>query len=472
MKILFCSVFIFLVLISCSVSPKEQSKPKPNILFIAVDDLRPELGFYGSTQVQSPNLDKLAAGSFVFNRAYCNVAVCGASRASLLTGARPTRFRFVDFKTKKDEDMPEAISLPMIFKKNGYATVSNGKVFHHASDDSLAWDEIWWPSGDIRDYQTEENIALNSRPGGLRGKPFEMADVDDEAYWDGQIANKGIEDLRKLNEEGQPFFLGLGFMKPHLPFNAPKKYWDLYDSTNISIPEGYVQPSTTPAQAFHKFGEMRYYDGVPKEGPVDDSMAKKLIHGYYACVSYLDAQIGMVLEELETLGLAENTIVVLWGDHGYLLGDHMLWCKHSTFEKAVRAPLIIKVPGNTRGTYTDAITEFIDIYPSLCELAGIEKPHHLEGESFVPLIEGNALKKDYAVSKYGDAVVLIKGSMFYTEWNDDNGTAYARMLFDHKTDPNEMNNLAEKLEYKAVVEDFSNELRKRWGNDYLNNTKQ
>ena len=463
-------IFFFTLLIalflafSCSSKPKKKETTKPNILFIAVDDLRPELNFYGATQIKSPNLDKLAEESLVFNRAYCNVPVCGASRASLLTGTRPTRYRFIDFDTKKDEEMPGNPSLPMTFKNNGYTTISNGKVYHNGNDDSLAWDEIWHSK--LNNYALESNIALE-KVGKTRGMPFENADVPDEAYNDGEIAGKAISDLRKLKEINQPFFLALGFMKPHLPFNAPSKYWDLYKREDISLPKNYLQPESTPAVAFHNFGELRNYADVPKKGPVSDDMAKELIHGYYACVSYMDAQVGKVLDELETLGLAENTIVILWGDHGWNLGDHMLWCKHCTFESSLRTPMILKVPGKTKGEKTQAITEYIDIYPSLCELAGIELPAHLEGESFVSLINGGTRKKDYAVSKFKDAVTLIKGTQFYTEFTNDSGEPYARMLFDHSTDPLELDNLAEKTEQKATVEQLSMELHEKWGKDFL-----
>ncbi len=465
----YVSYFMLLLLLfagACSSTKQkeEKTKPKPNILFIAVDDLRPELNFYGAHQIKSPNLDKLAEESLVFTRSYCNVPVCGASRASLLTGTRPTRYRFIDFDTRKDEEMPNNPSLPMTFKNNGYTTISNGKVFHHLNDDKLAWDEIW--QSKLDNYALESNIALGKEKV-TRGMPFEKADVEDEAYKDGEIAQKAISDLKKLKEKNQPFFLAVGFMKPHLPFNAPAKYWDLYKHEDISLPESYIQPETTPSEAFHNFGELRNYAQVPKKGPVSDEMAKDLIHGYYACVSYLDAQVGKVLNELESLGLAENTIVVLWGDHGWNLGDHMLWCKHCTFEKALRTPLILKIPGVTKGTTTDAITEYIDIYPSLCELAGIELPAHLEGESFVSLLNGGVRQKDYAVSKFKDAVTLIDGSLFYTEWTKDDGIAYARMLFDHSIDPLELDNLAEKAEYKETVSQLSVELREKWGKDFL-----
>ncbi len=466
--IYFLFTAVFLLFSGTAVSQlKDAVKKRPNILFIAVDDLRPELNFYGASHIKSPNLDKLAGESLVFNRAYCNIPVCGASRASLLTGTRPTRFRFIDFNTKKDEHMPGNPSLPLTFKNNGYITVSNGKVYHHGNDDSQAWDEIWHSKRN--NYVLESNIALGET-GETRGLPFEKADVEDDAYKDGETASKAISDLRKLKEKNQPFFLAVGFVKPHLPFNAPSKYWDLYRREDISLPENYLQPETTPAEAFHNFGELRNYAGVPKKGPVSDEMAKELIHGYFACVSYIDAQIGRVLNELETLGLAENTIVILWGDHGWNLGNHMLWCKHCTFETSLHTPLVLKVPGKTKGLKTDAITEYIDIYPSLCELAGIKLPSHLEGESFVSLLHGGSRQKDYAISKFKDAVTYIEGSLFYTEWTDDSGKAYARMLFDHATDPLELNNLSEKPEYKITVDKLSKKLKEKWGKDFLTKT--
>jgi len=446
-----------------------EEKKRMNILFIAVDDLRPELNFYGAKHIKSPNLDKLASESLVFNRAYCNVPVCGASRVSLLTGVRPTRHRFISHSTRADTDASGIISLPKLLKENGYTTISNGKIYHYSDDDSLAWHNRWFPSGNIRDYQLDKNIIENVGSGQANGGAVshEMAQVHDTTYFDGKIAQKGIVDLRELKHRKEPFFLALGFMKPHLPFNAPKKYWDLYDRDKIELPESYVQPKTTPKKAFHKYGELRQYNNIPKKGDVPEALAKELIHGYYACVSYIDAQIGLVLNELKRLELDDDTIVILWGDHGWNLGDHKLWCKHVTFDTALRTPLIIKVPGKTKGQKTDAITEYIDIYPTLTELVGIEAPKTVEGKSFVPVINGQTSNKNWAVSKFKDAVTLIKGDLFYTEWTNDDGVAYERMLFDHKTDPLELDNLAEKPEYQEKVKELAIELRTKWGKDFL-----
>jgi choline-sulfatase len=472
------TAFLLIILaISCKskkTQKEEYLKKKPNILFIAVDDLRPELNFYGAHHIKSPNLDKLAQQSLVFNRAYCNVPVCGASRASLLTGMRPTRHRFINYNSKVDIDAKHATSLPKLLKQNGYNTISNGKIYHYGKDDKLAWNSRWFPKGNIRNYQLEKNIIENGNDNlAVKGNAsaFEMAEVNDTTYFDGKIAQKGIANLKILKKSKQPFFLALGFMKPHLPFNAPKKYWDLYDRNTIELPESYVQPKSTPKQAFHNFGELRNYGNIPRKGDLPEDLEKELIHGYYACVSYVDAQIGLVLDELKRLELEDDTIVILWGDHGWNLGDHKLWGKHVTFETALKTPLIIKVPGKTNGKKTDAIIEYVDVYPSLAELVGLAIPNTVEGKSFVPVLNGDKLNKDWAVSKFKDAVTLIKGDLFYTEWTDDKGVAYARMLFDHKTDPLELDNLAEKSEHKEKVKELSIELREKWGKDFLIDTK-
>lgn len=464
------SIFIFstVLLFGCVNKQISQKKGKiekrPNILFIAVDDLRPELNFYGANHINSPNLDKLAGESMVFNRAYCNIPVCGASRASILTGMRPTRQRFINYSTRADVDVPDAISLPNLLKQNGYKTISNGKIYHNKKDDLDAWDEIWQADA-LWDFALPKNQEI--RKNTKRGLPFEMAKVHDSVYRDGKLALKLIKDLQKLKTSNQPFFLTMGVVKPHLPFTAPKKYWDLYKRENIKLPESYLQPKTTPKNAFHNYGELRNYENIPKKGHLPEALAKELIHGYYACISYIDAQIGLVLDELKRLELEDDTIVILWGDHGWNLGEHKLWSKHVTFETALRTPLIIKVPGKTTGQKTTAITEYIDVYPSLVELVGLQIPNTVEGKSFVPIINGETPKKDWAVSKFKDAVTLIKGDLFYTEWTKDDGIAYARMLFDHKTDPLELDNLAEKPKYQEKVKELAIELREKWGRDFL-----
>lgn len=444
----------------------ETSQP-PNILFIAVDDLRPELNCYGKDQIISPNLDRLAGEAFLFERAYCNVPVCGASRASLLTGLRPKPDRFLNYNTYADKDAPGAVSLPQHFKENGYQTFSYGKVFHHRKDKADSWtNPPWHPANDLgsgaswRDYQLPENIALDSDGDDKRGPAYEQAAVPDSAYFDGKVARKATQTLRKLAGTDQPFFMAVGFMKPHLPFNAPTRYWDLYPEASISTTAVSDQPEDAPQQARHNFGELRHYAEIPNEGPISDAMAKKLVHGYYASVSYVDAMIGQVLDELKRLELDKNTIVILWGDHGWSLGEHGLWCKHSTFDVAMRAPLIIKAPGYEGGKQISALTEFVDIYPSLCQLAGLPLPEHLQGDSFVPLMDNPKAKgKEALFCRWIRADAIKTDRYLYTEWFDKEGQSTGRMLYDHEEDPSETVNIAELPEHAALVKEFGARLR-------------
>lgn len=455
-----------LVFSSCQSSHKDT--PPPNVLFIAVDDLRPELGCYDHPVIQSPSLDKLAENGALFTRVYCNIPVCGASRASLLTGTRPTKTRFLQYYTRIDKEQGEVPTLPEYFRQKGYYTVANGKIAHHAFNDAVgSWDEEWQANtlSGWQDYAGEENVAL-WKDG--KSVPYEALDVPDSAYRDGKIALKALRDLQRLKEKDQPFFLALGFLKPHLPFNAPKKYWDLYPDASIKLPDNNYQPHNAPRQAMHKWGELRNYFGIPKEGPLSDEMARKLIHGYYASVSSTDAQIGKVLEGLEDLGLAENTIVIVWGDHGYNLREHGLWCKHCNFNNSLHAPLLVAAPNKPRGVKIDAITEYVDIYPSLCELAGLELPPHLQGSSFVELLDNPEGESDgIAISQWFDGLTIIKDNYFYTEWRNQNDSVYARMLYDHSIDPDENNNVAELPENKEITEELSQLLEMNRGSEYL-----
>ncbi|MDX1285371.1 MAG: sulfatase [Draconibacterium sp.] len=456
------SLFLLLLTISGFLCAQEQ---RPNVLFIAVDDLRPELGCYGQTHIKSPSIDKLAESGLTFNRAYCNIPVCGASRASILSGIRPNRTRFLTYHCWQDKDVPGTVSLPMHFKNNGYTTVSLGKIYHHQTDGKGSWNKRWSPkntnASGWRDYMLDENIQLEIE-GKTRGKPYEKADVKDGKYKDGKIANQAIEELKAFKESGEPFFLAVGFLKPHLPFNAPSKYWDLYDADKIKLPEYMQKPKNAPDQCMHTFGELRAYNEIPKEGSVDLDMAKKLIHGYYACVSFTDALIGNVLDALDNLGLAENTIVILWGDHGWHLGEHDLWCKHCNFEKVLRTPVILRAPGQTKNIKTNALVEYVDVYPSLCELAGLEKPFHLQGKSFVPLVENpNQPWKDEIYCRWGKGETVVTMSHTYTEWLDDKtGEMTARMMYDLTKDPEETVNISEDKENQDLVAKLSKKIRK------------
>jgi iduronate 2-sulfatase len=435
-----------------------QTKPM-NVLFIAVDDLRPELGCYGHPVVKSPHIDQLAATGAAFSRAYCNIAVCGASRASIMSGVRPGVKRFVGHDCYLDQHLPGAVSLPMHFRNNGYRTISLGKVFHHQNDSKGSWDVNWRPKSDNgsswRDYLLPENLALDVRDNG-RGMPYEKADVPDVAYFDGKIALKAIEEMKIAAAGNKPFFLAVGFLKPHLPFNAPAKYWDLYSEKDIRLPMNGTKPKDAPDVSMHTFGELRAYAGIPPSGPVPDELAKKLIHGYYACVSYTDAQIGKLLEALDEAGLAEQTIVVLWGDHGYHLAEKGLWCKHCNYEKVLRVPLIVRAPGFAPKVKSDHLVELVDVYPTLCDLAGLAKPFQLQGNSLVPLLMGeNPVWKDAVFSRWVKGETIITRDRSYTAWiNDPSESPFARMMYDYATDPDETVNVSGLPGYESDVKDL------------------
>jgi iduronate 2-sulfatase len=388
-------------------SSVKASRGRPNVLFLAVDDLRPELGCYGHKLVHSPNIDKLASQGMRFDRAYCQVAICSPSRASLMTGLRPDSAGVVDNITYFRDTVPDVVTLPQHFRNHGYKTVYIGKIYHGTMRDE---EESWSRKAvhpkpgyrrDVGGYQLAGNQALVQRrreeakkkypeaaAGGMAcGPATECADVPAHAYQDGRSADAAVATIRQLKGK-EPFFLAAGFHKPHLPFVAPKKYWDLYDPKEIDLADNPFIPKGAPSVGMHSSFELRVRHGVPKSGEIPDDMARNLIHGYLACVSYVDAQIGRVIAELERLGLRENTIIMLWGDHGWHLGEHTLWGKATNFEVAARSPLIVSSPDmKSAGHSSDALVELLDMYPSLCELAGLPVPEHLEGTSFVPLLD-------------------------------------------------------------------------------------
>ncbi len=447
------------------VAARQEQSGRPNVLFIAVDDLRPQLGCYGHDKMVSPNIDKLAVSGVAFNRCYCQSPVCGASRASLLSGIRPTRDRHFIWDLHADKQWGAPLSLPKHFRNHGYHTISNGKIYHYKDDGEGSWSEpAWRPKGEWlgRGYLLEENkaIARRATDRGI-GPACECADVDDSAYPDGAIADKAVSDLHRLKKMDQPFFLAVGFLKPHLPFNAPKKYWDLYQDSDIALPDNMFRPKDAPDAAIHNWGELRQYHGIPKAGPLSEEMARTLIHGYYACTSYTDAQIGRLLDELDRLGLRDDTIVVLWGDHGWNLGEHTLWCKHCHFKTSLRAPLIVRTPSVKGGRRTDGLTEFVDIYPSLCELAGLPMPEHVEGRSFVRLMkEPQRPWKEAIYSRFYAGESIRTERYCYTEWARADGNVHARMLYDEQLDPDENVNISERPENAELVRELSKTLRK------------
>ncbi len=426
---------------------------RPNVLFIAVDDLRPQIGCFGHPEMETPNIDRLAGRGVRFKRAYCNVPTCGASRASLMTGIRPARNRFVSPTSYAEKEAPGVTTLNTHFKSHGYHTVSLGKVFHHADDYDEGWSEKpWRPRAPA--YAKRENSKIAA--------PLESAAVADDFYRDGVLAERAIADLKRLADRKKPFFLSVGFFRPHLPFVAPERYWQKYPTETIHLPNNYFIPQDVPAVAIHDFRELRIYGGVPKRGPLDDGLAESLIHGYHACVSYVDAQIGRVIDEVDRLGLTDNTVIVLWGDHGWNLGEHTLWSKNCCFETAMRAPLIVSAPmidGIRHDASTRALTEFIDIYPSLCDLTGLPVPDHLDGTSFVTLLKNpSASLKDAAIGRFNNGDTIRTDRYRYTRYSGPKGNVIARMLYDHQSDPDENVNLADRPAMASIVEELESQL--------------
>ena len=440
-----------------------QESTQPNVLVIIVDDLRPEIGMYGNDIVHTPSIDGLAATGVVFENAFTAVPVCGASRAAFLSGRKPTTARFLSFDTRLDEDLPATSTLPGHFRAHGYRTVSNGKVFDVTADSANSWSESAWnPSGDwtsskARNPRRDDlQRAYRDNPPGVNGPTFERLAVNDDQYPDGKVAEKTIDDLRRLKELGSPFLMMVGFRKPHLPFTAPDKYWSLYDTVDFSLPSTYHQtPDGAPSNPIHNSTELRAYAGVPATGPLDETQALNLIHAYYAAVSYADAQVGKILSALTDLGLDDETVVVLLGDHGWNLGDHTMWNKHTLFDIALRTPLIIRAPSKARAR-VGAIVSLLDLFPTLVDLVGLPVPPDLDGVSLIPVLDNAADEvRTAAISRYFDGASARTRQFRYTDWRDEQGRVTAKMLFDLNIDPDETRNVAEDSDYEKVVEELS-----------------
>ena len=435
---------------------------RPNVLLICVDDLKPLLGCYGETIIKSPNIDRLAARGVLFDRAFCNQAVCAPSRNALMTGLRPQTIGIYDLATNFRVAVPNAVTMAQYFMKHGYRTEGMGKIFHvgHGNhEDPASWSVPHFQAKTVH-YALPENqgptregaFFANQNPKGLpKGAPVECADVPDNTYGDGIIADEAIRRLEAAKQKhGEPFFMAVGFLKPHLPFVAPKKYWDLYERSQFALPELRTPPVGAPPFAPTTWGELRQYSDIPDVGPINDDKARLLIHGYHAAVSYMDAQLGRVLDALDRTGLAKNTIIALWGDHGWHLGDHGMWCKHTNYEQAARIPLIFCAPGIAKpGAKTGALAETVDVYPTLCELAGLPAPKGLDGMSLVAALKDTTAKTKEAVfhvyprsEGMGRAVRTARYRL--VEWKKIGAPADAAILelYDYETDPGESKNLA------------------------------
>lgn len=456
---------------------------KPNVLFVAVDDLKPALACAGDPHARTPNIDKLAARGTVFARAYCQQAVCSPSRSSLLTGRRPDSTKVYDLVTHFRKALPDVVTLPQHFKNNGYHAHGVGKIYHGGYNDEPSWSVPWeapkgrafGPDGQklLAELKAKAEAAKEDVTR-VRGLPVEAPDVADDYLNDGWTANRAIEILKSRKGQKEPFFLAVGFAKPHLPFVAPKKYWDLYDPAKLPVAESADAPKDAPKFAPQFGGELRAYHDIPKTGPVPKDTARKLVHGYYAAVSYMDAQLGRVLDALKEQGFADDTVVILWGDHGWHLGDHGMWCKHTNYELATRAALVLSAPGQkAAGKSTDAPVEFVDIYPTLAELCRLPAPEGVEGYSFAPLLDDPKKPwKAAAFSQYprgGKDTGPLMGYAVrtdryrYVEWRKRDGAeVVARELYDHQTDPDEDKNVAADPANKDVVERLAKQLAAGW----------
>jgi arylsulfatase A-like enzyme len=483
-------VLLFLLFTGCNGKKASRSGEgpdwqKPNILFICVDDLRPELGCCGKDHMRTPNIDKLAESGMVFTNHFVQVPTCGASRFSLLTGMLPETTAHLSNQAcrefisgKPESDVPETFIHHL--RCNGYYTLGIGKISHYV--DGLlygytdpvgteyelphSWDEMLFDPGTwgtgwnaFFGYASGENRQSMNR----QVRPYENAPVGDTGYPDGLSANLAIEKLGELAQKSKPFFLGVGFFKPHLPFNAPEKYWDLYDEYDIPLSPNPFIPKNIHKASLHGSGEFNGYqlgdEKASLAGPVSGDYARKLKHAYFACISYIDAQIGKLLVRLEELGLADNTIVVIWGDHGWHLGDHLVWGKHTVFERALKSAFVVKLPGNAEGRVVDKVVSSVDIYPTIMELCGIAMPHQTDGHSLVNLLhptgkinsagrtnpEGriNPDLTDWEEASYGyyrNGISLRTERYRMTKYFRDQEPVIE--LYDHVSDPNETKNIA------------------------------
>ncbi len=478
---------LFCCLVLCFFCQALAAAP-PNVLFIVTDDLNCAIGPYGDPVAVTPNLDRLAARGLVFERAYCQQAVCNPSRASFLTGLRPDTVGVNDLRKWFRDTAPNGkklVTLPQHFKNHGWFCQNIGKMFHNMGEtqDRASWSVI----EALHAGAHFEDTVFASTPQKL-GEPkpdykapvTEALDVPDTAYRDGQIARFAASVIRDRAGREQPFFLAVGFWRPHLPFVAPKKYWDLYDAAALPEPMPPHPPQGVPAIALHESREIRGYGGPPKDRSFNAEEIRHYRHGYYASISFMDAQLGLLLDALEASGHTDNTLVVFTSDHGFHVGEHTLWGKTTNFELDARVPLLIADPRQPagHGKKTGALAELVDLYPTLASLAGIAKdtPANLEGHDLAPVVaDPGARVKDAAFTQhqqpfYGpESAWKAMGRSIrtdrwrYTEWHDlKDGGVLARELYDHESDPHETVNLAEKEAHADVLNPLAEKLAARF----------
>ncbi|MEP2280950.1 sulfatase [Maribacter sp.] len=497
----------------CSCYAQNNIKTKPNILFISVDDLRPALGVYDDTVAITPNIDRLAGEGMTFRQTFSQVAVCAPSRASLMTGLRPDSTRVWHLGDKFREIYPSTVTMPQHFAKNGYHTVNLGKIFHNYMPDSISWNEpdlrpsqylqkdwlkrdgeTFYIDAEVNKSQAvKRDSLLKLKPvryadGWNTGPAWEAADVHDTLYYDGAQTELAKRTLTRLANSEAPFYMGLGFFRPHLPFTAPKKYWDLYDAKDIPLAANPNVAKNAPGHTMNSMYELRHYDGFNDIGhpqsdfKMNEERSRTLKHGYYASVSYVDALVGSLIAHLKEIGLYDNTVIILWGDHGWKLGDHNSWGKMTNYNIDLQVPMIIRYPNQeNRGAQTFEITELVDMFPSLCEIAGIEVPSYMQGTSFLPLIKDPKRSwKSAAFSQFHRRPkVSADGNRYmgysintkeyhYIEWytwdpkTGTKGELTGKELFDRINDPHETVNIAGNKELSEVTITLSKQLKKGW----------
>lgn len=455
---------------------------KPNVLFIIVDDLRPDFGCYGNREVKSPNLDRLAGEGLLFRRAYCQFPLCMPSRASVLSGYRPESIK----RTGRVSGRVPAgtVTLPQLFRNHGYVTVSAGKVYHDNDDDPAGWvrrytdtfdSEGKWCNGYCSGYQLETNRALvqnylqGKRRQGLPASPItEITDTPDEKTPDGIISQRAVEELRRFKQTGEPFFLAAGFYRPHMPLTAPKKYWDMYDRAQIKLPADFRQEDDGIPR--YDWDEVRRYGDCPWRGPMPEAKAREIIQGYHASVTFVDAQIGRVLDELRRLGLDKSTIVVLWSDNGWSLGEHGRFSKHTTYETSTHVALMLKVPWLRSQPATPALVELVDIYPTLADLCRLPAPGYLEGTSLVPLLSDP--QRPWKSAAFSGLFGVKSRTLRTDRYRLIEHPGGQIELYDHRTDPAEDHNLAEAPSLAATLRDLQAALDAGWRHGQMNRDRQ
>ncbi|MFK8112201.1 MAG: sulfatase [Rubripirellula sp.] len=441
-----------------SIANGADPNSKPNVLFIAVDDLKPILGCYGDEVAITPSIDKLASSGTVFLNAHCQWPVCGPTRASLMTSLRPEATGVMDLKTSMRAKDPSILTLPQHFKNSGYVTAGAGKIYDpRCVDDRKTLDAPSWSLPFAKMPYVKIKFGKVER--------FALApQVTDDELSDGQIALSGIKWMRQLSQSDKPFFLAVGFKKPHLPFVAPERHWKKYDRSKFPLARHPGGIKNASGYTMHDGAEMRGYDDIPTEGPISDELQREAIHGYYACTTYVDTLVGRLIAELDQLGLTDNTMIVLWGDHGFHLGDHGMWGKHSTLEQATRVPLILCPQIGKAISKTNAPVEFTDIFPTLCELAGIESPKR-SGRSLLPIVQGTADSvRDGALTVFkakGTIGYSYRTARYrYTEWINKSAKVVAAELYDYETDPLETTNLIDDPRQAATKKRLAEQMRR------------